>query len=66
MGRFRLTGKKIIVDTYDGFEDTVVELSRKDPTKVDRSGTIWRDILLKILLPVEFRKLEIDLCYWGG
>ena len=38
MGDSGLTGRKIIVDTYGDMQDMVVELSGKDPTKVDRSA----------------------------
>ena len=45
MGDCGLTGRKIIVDTYGGHgAHGGGAFSGKDPTKVDRSASYWRDI----------------------
>ncbi len=63
-----LTGRKIIVDTYGGyFSHGGGAFSRKDPTKVDRSGAYMARYMAKNLVAAGLAtQVEVQLAYAIG
>ncbi len=63
-----LTGRKIVVDTYQSFANVGGgAFSGKDPTKVDRSGAYKaREIAKKILIENNLKYVEVQLSYAIG
>ncbi len=68
IGDAGLTGRKIVVDTYQSFAKVGGgAFSGKDPTKVDRSGAYKaREIAKKILKKENFDWCEVQLSYAIG
>ena len=65
--RHRLTGRKIIVDTYGMARHGGGAFSGKDPTKVDRSATYMARHMLKTIVASGIaEKCEVQLAYAIG